>query len=74
MEDLQSQTSVSMDWLSKFTQSTFTPQTHAQFYLEWRSFFFNIWQGQKFFSSNLTLLLHKSLMSENGQNWAIDAV
>lgn len=34
MEDLQSQTSVSMDWLSKFIQSAFTPQTPAQFHLE----------------------------------------
>lgn len=34
MEDLQSQTSASMDWLSKFTQSAFTLQTPAQFHLE----------------------------------------
>lgn len=34
MEDLQSQTSASMDWLSKFTQPAFTLQTPAQFHLE----------------------------------------
>lgn len=81
MEDLQSQTSASMDWLSKFTQSAFTLQTPAQFHLEW-TFFFKFTFA---FASNLTsprtdsqadyIIIYTiintmlvSLMSENGQN------
>lgn len=39
MEDLQSQTSASMDWLSKFPRSAFTLQTPSRFHLDWTSFF-----------------------------------
>lgn len=39
MEDLQSQTSASMDWLSKFTQSTFTLQSPAQLCPKWTPIF-----------------------------------